>query len=535
MSPHTNHGERGRGPSRFGRTLRERWWLIVATMVILGAAAFAVSSFVLQPRYTATAQVAYSQRDADAVSKALTDTGTAGLPKTLSSDALVLQTFPFAERVSQATGGSVGADVLHSSVGVSTVAGVEVINIKARASQADLAATIANAYADEFLVARQLEIRALLQSALDFVQGRLESLTPAEQSTGTGAALEQQSYALTTLLSSAIADYRVLEKATTPVSPYFPRPYLNLILGLAAGLVLGLALALLVTSLDRRIKDQEFLEAVTDLPVLGTMPATPGRQGAKSSGRRNAVGFRKSNEPLLESVRMLRSNLKVLGFGDTKRSILITSAAPDEGKSALAVNLTLSMALAGDRVILVDADLRHPSIDRFLGIPNAEGLGDTLTRGGAGWSERMQAVDLAPFVDTRLISSRTSADNESGVSKFLCLTSGTLPADPTEALESPAMTNLLAELQGYSDYVIVDGPPLLAASDSLILARSVDAVVLVSTLGRETAAAARQVRQLLARAEIQALGLVVCGARAKSRDDYRAYVDQERGTSTRRG
>ena len=433
MSAYTpDRGEVGRGPSRFARALGERWWLILGTMVVLGAVSFAVSTFVLQPRYSATAQVAYSQRDADAVSKALTDAGTAGLPKTLANDALVLQTSAFAERASQAIGGSVNAEVLRSSVGVSTVAGVEVLMIKATASGAEIAASIANVCAEEFVKTRQQEIRALLQSALDFVKGRIRSLTSAEQGTDTSAALEQQRYALTSLLSGTMADYEVLEKATAPASPYFPRPYLNLLLGLAAGLVLGLALALLASSMDRRIKDQQFLERVMDLPVLGAMPTTPGGRGAKSPGKSGAVGFRKGGEPLLESVKMLRSNLKVLGFGDTKRSILITSTAPDEGKSALAVNLTLSMALAGDRVILVDADLRNPRIDRFLGIPNAEGLGDTLAKGSSGWSESIQAVDLAPFVDTRLKSSRTSAENESSVSKFLCLTSGTLPAIPRQ-------------------------------------------------------------------------------------------------------
>jgi Mrp family chromosome partitioning ATPase/capsular polysaccharide biosynthesis protein len=516
MSAHTDYGERGHGLARFVGTVRERWWLIFATVVVLGGAAFAVSTFLLEPRYSATAQVTYSQRDADAVSKALTDAGTAGLPKTLSSDALILRTSAFTERVSKAMGGSLSPDLLRSSLGVSTVPGVEVIDIKATASQADLAANVANACAEEFVKTRQEELRGLLQSALEFVQGRIASLAPAEQSSGISSALEQQKYALSSLLSSTLADYKMLEKASIPASPYFPRPYFNLVLGLAAGFVLGLVLAILRGSLDRRIKELALLERVMDLPVLGAMPAAPGKQ----SGKRNGVGYRKGNEPLLEATRMLRSNLKVLGFGDTKRSILITSTAPDEGKSVLAINLTLSMALAGDRVILVDADLRNPSIDRYLDIPNTKGLGDALADGSVGWSETIKAVDLAPFVDPRLMSSRNAAEDESGVSKFLCLTSGTLPTNPTELLESPAMASLLAELQGYSDYVIVDGPPMLATSDSLILAQSLDAVILASTLGRETAAQARQVRQLLARADIQALGLVVCGTRSRDREGY---------------
>ncbi len=516
MSARAGQNEGGNKTGRFLGTLRERWWVLLLAVALFGGIAFAVS-LLLEPRYSSTAQVAYSQRDADAVSKALTDAGTAGLPHTLSSDTLVLQTSAFAERVSQVLGGSVEPDTVRSSIIISSASGVEVIYIKASAPQAGLAADIANACADEFVKTRQEEIRTLLQSAVDFVQGRIDTLTAAEQSAGTGLALQQNRYALTSLHSASVADYKVLDKAAVPAAPYFPNRWLNLLLGLAAGLVLGSLLILMISSTDPRIRDQATLERVMDLPVLGAMPATQAKQSAK----RSAVGFGKGNEALLESMRTLRSNLKVLGFGDTKRSILITSTAPAEGKSALAVNLTLSMALAGDRVILVDADLRSPSVDRYLGIPNTSGLGDALSDPGASWSERIQAVDLAPFVDARLMSSRRPAETESGVSKFLCLTSGSLPTDPTEVLESPVMANLLAELQGYSDYVIVDAPPMLGASDSLILARAVDAVIFASTLGRQTAGEARQVRQLLARAQIEALGLVICGAKPHGREgDY---------------
>jgi Mrp family chromosome partitioning ATPase len=201
----------------------------------------------------------------------------------------------------------------------------------------------------------------------------------------------------------------------------------------------------------------------------------------------------------------------------------------------LAVNLALTMALSGDRVILVDADLRNPAIHRYLGIPNAEGLGDVLLDKAVSWSTKIQAVDLAPFIGPRISMGRRTADGEAPVSKFLCLTSGSVPGDPTELLESNALGDMLAELQGISDYVILDGPPMLMASDSLLLAQSVDAVILASTLGRETAAEAIQVRQLLARAEITAMGIVICGGKTQSREGYYYRPGHEGGATVRRG
>ena len=535
MSAFADRDEKGRRFARFLATLRERWWVVLFTMIVVGGLAFAVS-LLLEPRYSATAQIAYSARDAQSASQALSVAGTPEVRHNISSDALTLQTSAFADRVSQAMGRAVSPGDLRSSIEIASDPQVDVIYAKAISSDQYQVADIANAFADEFVKTRQEELKGLLESAQDFVQGLIDSLTPEEETSEHGLELKQQRDTLAMLLSSDITDYKVLERAATPTSAYFPRPFLNLLYGLGAGLVLGLLLALLLSSLDRRIKDPSTLERVMDLPVLGTMPMTSRGKRGRPSSSNPAVGFRKGNEALLESLRMLRSNLKVLGFGDTKRSVLITSTVPGEGKSTLAVNLALSMALSGDRVILVDADLRNPTIDRYLDIPNVEGLGDVLMDKDVAWSEKIQAVDLGPFVDPRMSSAKRTMDNEGAVSKFLCLTSGTLPGNPTEVLESTAMIGLLGELQGISDYVILDGPPMLLASDSLVLAQSVDAVILASTLGRETAAEANQVRQLFARAEIAALGLVICGGKPQSRGGYYyCRPSHDRGPAARRG
>ncbi len=504
---------RGDGSHRFARVFRafrDRWWLILTTIAVAGGAAFAVSSF-LEPRYNATAQVAYSQRDADAVTKALTDAGTAGLPKTLANDTLTLGTSAFTERVVQALGGTIGIDEVRSSLEVTVDENVELVVIGASASQAELAASVANSCADEFIKVRQEKIAGLLRSALEFLRGRLGSLAPSDSAGNTGLTLEQYEYALNSLLADNISDYVVLERAAPPTSPYYPRPLANVLVGAAAGLLLGCLLALLTNALGRRVRDRTTLERALDLPTLGVMPTTTGRQ----AGGRPAIGLGKNSGAVLDSMRTLRTNLKLLGFGDTKRTLLITSTGAGEEKNALAVNLTLSMTLSGDRVILVDADLRHPSVHEYLGISNARGLSDVLSDANVAWSETIQPVDLAPLVDQRLLAAPAVDNGELSLTKFLCLSSGSQTADPAAALGSGALSALLGELQGYSDYVIINGPPQSAVSDSLILARSVDAVIMASTLGKQTSTEVRQVRQLLARAEIEPLGVVLCGARAR--------------------
>jgi capsular exopolysaccharide synthesis family protein len=515
--------------SRFARlvaNIRERWWAVVFTMIVVGGLVFGVS-LLLDPQYKTTTQLRYEARNADMASQALISAGTAELDHNISNDALALQTSDFAARVSQAMGGALDSADLRSSIRVAADSVAQVIRVTAVSADPGRAAEIADAFAAQFVVERKGTIEEALTEAQDLLEARIAALTAQEAESDRALALQQQSTDLGVFLSRQISDYEVIQKALVPTSAYSPRPIRNLLLGLAGGLILGLILALLLGYFDRRIKDRATLERVVGLPVLGTMPAYPRSRGIASGQAQPTVGFPEGDEALLEAMRMLRSNLKVLGFGETKRSILVTSAAPGEGKSTLAVNLALTMALSGDRVILVDGDLRNPSIDRYLGIPNNEGLGDILMEHVVSWSTKIQAVDLAPFVSPRLSLARKSNDRETPISKFLCLTSGTLPGSPTEILESSAMGDLLADLQGISDYVIVDGPPMLVASDSLILAQSVDAVVLASTLGRETAAEAVQVRQLLARAEIAALGIVICGDKVSAREGYKRRPDRE--------
>jgi succinoglycan biosynthesis transport protein ExoP len=252
-----------------------------------------VVSLLLEPRYNATAQLRLEARGAEAVDRALESATNAGLPENISGDALTLRTSVFAERVSQAMEGNIDADALRSAVTVTSDDQVKVIYVQATSSEADVAAQIANNFAEEFVKTRQEKIQGLLQSALQFVRERMGTLTDEERASDLGLELKQQRDTLTMLLSSEVADYEILERATTPSSPYYPRPLLNLIWGVLGGLVLGLVLVLAIASLDRRIKDQATLERVMDLPILGAMPAASRQRSSKAARGRGAVGFKK--------------------------------------------------------------------------------------------------------------------------------------------------------------------------------------------------------------------------------------------------
>jgi capsular exopolysaccharide synthesis family protein len=517
MTPNIDREQEPRPFSRFLRALQERAWAILLSVAVCGALAVGITELI--PRhYDTTVQVAFSARNAQIASQALSGSGTVPLLHNISTDALILRTSAFATQVSQALPGTPSAETIRSSIKVAADPVADVLEITVFGTQPEAVAKLADAVATEFVRQRVQQIQKSMIDAQSLVKARMDSLTPEEAATAQGMVLKQEATDLDKLLSMQIADYEVLQQAIVPTSPYSPRLLLNLLIGLAVGLALGVLLAMVLNGADRRIKDEATLERLTDLPVLGSLPTSTHPHARGSS--RTVVGFREGNESLLEAVRMLRSNLKVLGFGESKRSVLITSTAPDEGKTALAVNLVLGMALAGDRVILVDADFRNPTVHQYLALPNVSGLGDTLGERSASWPSMLQPVDLAPFVSSQLSATKVPAGENPAISKFLCLTSGTPPSNPTEILESGAMADVLSGLQGISDYVIIDGPPMLVASDSLILAQSVDAVVLATTLGKETIPEALEVKQMLARAEIPVLGAVICNSKPRARSSH---------------
>lgn len=519
MSSNLDRQGKPRGSARALRVLRERWWVILLTMVVVGGIVYGIS-MLLEPKYGATAQLVYSARDAQLVSQVLSSSGSAESIHNVARDSTALQTSAFAGRVSQAMGGSMGASDLQSSVEVTADQIQDVISIEAAASDPLEAADVANAFAGEFIKQRQEEIRELLTETQQLVATRIQSLSNEEAESSYGIALRQQRDDLEMLLSKEISDYEVLQTATVPTSPYFPRPFFNLLLGLAGGLVLGLLLATIFDRRDKRIKDEFTLEHVMDLPIVGGVPRASAKRSKSVPGGNPAVGFRQGNEAVLEAMRMLRSNLKVLGFGESKRSVLVTSIGREEGKSTLAVNLALTMALSGDRVVLVDADFHNPTVHQYLGLPNTEGLSEVLLNRDVSWSSKIKAVELDRFVGPRTALPKRSGADEAPISKFLCMTSGPILTNPAEVLESGAMTDMLAEFEGISDYVILDGPSMLAASEALALSQCVDAVVLASMLGRDTDDEATQVRQLLERAEIVALGIVLLGVKGQPREGY---------------
>ncbi len=243
----------------------------------------------------------------------------------------------------------------------------------------------------------------------------------------------------------------VLTPATAPLSPSSPNVLLNIALALAGGLVFGVAVALLRHLADTKIRTDVDVRTITESPILGSIAFD------EHVPEHPVIIADEPHSSAAEAVRRLRTNLQFIGNDSECKTLVITSSVPGEGKSTTSINLAASMADAGARVILIDADLRRPSIAKFSGVEGRAGLTSILIG-------RAELEDVTqPWRDTSLT----------------ILPSGPVPPNPSELLGSVAMTELLDKLTQSYDVVLLDTPPLLPVTDAAILTKMVGGALVV--------------------------------------------------------
>lgn len=302
----------------------------------------------------------------------------------------------------------------------------------------------------------------------------------------------------------------IVAEAEVPAEPASPDLPLVLAAALVAGLVLGGGLAWLREAVDTRVRDADVLAELTPLPLLGTIGVWSERQ----SGRVQVATA--PHSPAAESIRQLRTNLQFLRAaedlsGDTRSDahvVSVTSALSGEGKSTISVNLAVALAQTGARVLLVDADLRRPTVAETLGVEGGVGLTTVLARD----------AEVADVVQ------------EWGSDGLHVLPSGAIPPNPTELLGSPAMRRLVAQLRRTYDHVVIDTSPLLPVADATVLAGLVDGTVVVAHSGRVRRTQLAQALGNLERVSAHVLG-VVLNQIHRDEETY-SYRQREEGSDT---
>lgn len=248
----------------------------------------------------------------------------------------------------------------------------------------------------------------------------------------------------------------VEQRASIPSHAVVPKTTRNIAAGLAIGILLGVGLAVVRDLLDNTVKNRETLEEITGSGIVGSIPLDKERR------KHAAISFETDNSAIAEAFRKLRTNLQFLAVDNPPRVIAVTSSTPSEGKSTTAINIALALAEGENNVLLVDGDMRRPTVHKYLGLVQPVGF-STVLSGQASLDDALQKTSFPGLT---------------------VLTSGTIPPNPSELLGSQAAKKLIGEMRAQFDYVVVDSTPLLAVTDAAILATCADGVLIMARFGQ---------------------------------------------------
>ena len=506
--------------SDYARAVWQRKWIVIFVTVAVTALALVYSS-VQTPLYEASAKLLYENQlnVADPLSTSYGDaaqrqTELANVGSVIASPQLVESAQAILSQgatVSSFSVETVSDAKSSSSTGQSDVS---TVSIRAVSPSAEIAARAANAYAQAFTDYRKAREQARVRQAEQVVRNSMDTFrSEASRQTAEYLTLEQRLQDLQILEATATGNFSILAPATAPDAPFAPRPVRNGLMGLAAGLVLGIVIALTFAQFDTRVRSQDEAVVLLGMPLWGQIRKMP--KGTLDD--EPLVVLDQSQSQSGEAFRKLRGSLEFANVDQPIKSFFITSNLQHEGKSVTICNLALALAEAGNRVVLVDGDLRRPQVHRYFKLSNAVGVSTVLT----------DRTDLKAALGSRTVGRKSvrlggASASLNGGGSLSILTSGPIPPNPAELIASRSFSALIDRLEAEFDTVIVDAPALLAVGDTAAIARCVDGMVFLVDLTRAKRPLLQEAANQISQMPCRKLGLVVID-KALRRTGYEHY------------
>ncbi len=407
------------------------------------------------------------------------------------------------------------AGQLLANVSLSEETNADLVDVTVTAGTPQLAQRLSAAYANAFASYQARLLSAQLSRELSGVQATINGARRAAQG---GQAEVTNSVSFQQLLS--LRDDLAAAQAGAPRSSFLasaaqaatktaPKPFRNTVLALLLGLLLGCALAFLIDARDRRVRSTTEIGEVLGLNLLARVPRPARRWRARPDSPVTMLSDPGSAQA--EAIKMLQANLELARLQGPGQAVLFTSAIGQEGKSTTVANLAVSLAQAGRSVVVVDADLRHPSLSRLFDVPDHPGLAELAV--GAVSTDR--ARDLLAGVD---LNAAVTPPSVRGALRVL--PAGRREAQPDRLLSSPALPAVFSALRTDTDWVLIDTPPLTKFYDSLIVSQHVDALVAVARVWFVQRPTLAEFGRLLASAPVLSLGYVATGVGQKDSAKY---------------
>jgi capsular exopolysaccharide synthesis family protein len=492
-------------------TVIRRRWLVIAGVLIACVGVAALKHSRSAKHYEATASVRFQSGTLSDAALQVSPSGGGEPQREADTEVLVAHSPEVAQGVRQQLHISASPSQLLDEVKIEAAQNADILNIIATTGVPRYSAVLANAFAQQYIAFRARSQLSGIETAQSNLQHQIAEL-PAGSTER--AALQQSLQRLSSLRAVAGGGANIIGLAAPPSAPSGMRLSTTIVVGVLVGLAIAFSLLFLLESMDRRIKSIEEFEREYRLPVLTGVPQSAFRL------RRAA-----DREELLEPYRILRSVLDLAAVTQQLDTLLITSAVSGEGKTMVAVDLAHAVALTGRHTVLVELDLRRPTLAKHFDLDARRGLTTALV-GAASLAELL--VEPLPNLPNLSV-----------------LTSGRLPLNPSELLSSTHIAETIAELTTEDGLVIIDAPPLNPVADTQILLNNpaIHATIIVARVNQTTRDEVRRARAILDRHVVNPIGLAVTGLRDTNRYGYSAYsgqaptldLDVGRGSSDAKG
>ena len=482
MSSPRQTSDRESPAARTARAVRDRWYVIITVTVVCVVAALTVSLRSTK-EYQSTAKLLFQKDGFSEVlfGSTIFNTGT-DPERTAQTNVNLTKSSDIAAAVKAKLNLPDSISDLLANVDASPETNADIVDIVVTDPDPARARLIADTWAQEFVERRQQELRAKLSRAVDEANINIAEL-PADADADRAAAKEQVRK-LSTLRAVQFADASIAETARVSSNPVSPQPEQAAAVALVLALALGVALAVLMDLFDRRIKTVEEFEQIYGGSLIGMVPESLFSQRAEDRVRQ------------IETYRTVRNGLAVLALNDRARVLVVTSAISGEGKTTVALNLARVLAMGGERVVLVEADLRRAGQTPHLGL-----------------SDSRRGLAAALVGDVPIDDLLVPVPGPASMANLSILPSGPVVPNSGELLRTHQMNDLLAELSELADVVIVDAPPLIAVPDTLPLIGhdNVDGVLVIGRMYMTKREEARRARVLLDQHARGTRGLIVTG------------------------
>jgi Mrp family chromosome partitioning ATPase len=503
--------------------------MVLIPPVVAGLVAFFVASS-HHPLYQAEAQILVNRASVVSAIANVQDPAAGDPTRFLTTQASIARSPELAARVVAAAGvpGVTSTRLLRESY-VNPSSTSDILYVGVKDPSRSVAARLANTYATEFTQYKTELDTARINNALVVLKKRIDSLRAggATASPAYGSLVQTQGQLET--IGRLLSDNTSVLQPAVSATQVSPRPKRDAIVGIVFGLVLGLALAFLSEALDRRVRTEQELEDALKIPLLGRLPK-PSRELQKTI---HLVMVKQPESADAEAFRKLRTSFEFINPPGTAKTIMVTSAVEQEGKSTTIANLAIALARSDRRVALVDLDLRRPFLNCLFHISGQPGITDVALN-QVDLSDALRPIPLhasfgAASRNGDLLSG--GSNGRSALEGLLhVLPAGTIPLPAADLLRDKRLLDVLDQVADKFDLVLIDAPPLLAFDDAMILSSHVDAIFAITRLNRVQRPILHEFARQLQNCQSKILGYVLTGVEHSEsyRYMYEAYAYEAR-------